>query len=109
LERKLKMIHFSFYVPITHAEKVKASIFEAGGGKIGNYDHCCFEIRGRGQFRPLEGNNAFVGQTNLVEYVEEVKIELVCEEDRLENVVKALKSSHPYETPAYYAIKTLNI
>ena len=103
------MVHFSFYVPVESAEKVKAALFAAGAGKIGNYDQCCFEIKGKGQFRPLEGHKAFIGQTNLVEYVEELKIELVCEDHLVESVVKALKSSHPYETPAYYAIKTLNI
>lgn len=103
------MIHLSFFVPAEFAETVKAAVFEAGAGKIGNYDQCCFEIKGRGQFRPLEGHKAFIGQTNLVEYVEELKIELVCEDERLEEVIQALKSSHPYETPAYYAIKTLNI
>jgi hypothetical protein len=33
----------------------------------------------------------------------------VCEDQVLEAVVAALKKAHPYETPAYYAIKTLNI
>lgn len=103
------MIHLSFYVPETHLEIVKKSIFEAGGGKIGNYDSCAFEIRGMGQFRPLEGSHAFIGKKGIVEKVNEVKVELVVEEFLIEKVVHALKNSHPYETPAYYAVQTLNL
>lgn len=101
------MIHLSFYVPETHLEKVKLAVFNAGAGKIGNYDQCSFEIRGIGQFRPLEGSQPFLGKVNNVERVEEVKVEMVCADELLENVINALKSAHPYETPAYYAIKTI--
>lgn len=101
------MIHLSFYVPLTHLEKVKESIFKAGAGKIGNYDCCSFEIRGIGQFRPLENSNPFLGEQGELEKVEEVKVEVVCADDLIERVIEALKKAHPYETPAYYAIKTL--
>ncbi|MGE3611757.1 MAG: NGG1p interacting factor NIF3 [Bacteriovoracaceae bacterium] len=101
------MIHFSFYVPESHLEKVKKAVFDAGGGRIGNYDHCAFEIRGVGQFRPLEGSHAFLGKVNEIERVQEVKVELVCSDELLDGIIKALKDAHPYETPAYYAIKTL--
>jgi structural toxin protein (hemagglutinin/hemolysin) RtxA len=102
------MIHLSFYVPETHAEIVKKAVFDAGGGRIGNYDHCAFEIRGMGQFRPLGGSDPFMGKLDQLEKVLEIKIELVVEEPLIENVIKALIAAHPYETPAYYAIKTLN-
>lgn len=102
------MIHLSFYVPVKDAERVKEAVFQAGGGKIGNYDSCAFEIRGIGQFRPLEGSRPAIGSQDQVEKVEEVKVEIVCEEHLIEDVVRALKKSHPYETPAYYAIKMLD-
>jgi len=92
---------FVFYVPSEHAEDVKQAVFEAGGGQIGDYDCCCWQTTGQGQFRPLEGSNPFIGETGTVEHVEEIRVELVCAEDRLEPVLKALTDSHPYETPAY--------
>lgn len=103
------MIHLSFYVPATHLDSVKAAVFAAGGGRIGNYESCCFEIRGVGQFKPMSGSQPFVGQMGQVEVVDEVKVEMVCAEENSEKVIEALKHSHPYETPAYYAIKTVNL
>ncbi len=101
------MIHIAFYVPVKDAEKVKNAMFQAGAGKIGLYDSCSFETKGIGQFRPLPGSRPAIGVNLELERVEELKVEMVCEEHLAESVIEALKKSHPYETPAYYAIKTL--
>ena len=103
------MIHLIFYVPLTHAEKVKKAVFEAGAGRIGDYDQCSWEIQGHGQFRPLKGASPYIGQVNALEKVEELKVELVCQEHLLASVIQALKSAHPYETPAYFAFKALDL
>ena len=103
------MIHLFFYVPVKDAEKVKNAMFKAGAGKIGNYDYCSFDIKGIGQFRPLPGSHPSVGAEGKIEQVEELKVEMVLEDQVLDQVIKALKANHPYETPAYYAIKTLGL
>ena len=103
------MYHLAFYVPSEYADRVKEKIFQAGGGRIGNYDKCSFEYEGRGQFRPLTGSTPFVGEEYRTEIVSEIKVEMVCEEQYLAGVIKALKESHPYESPAYYVVKTLSI
>lgn len=104
----MSVIHISFYVPLDHAEKVKSAMFQAGAGKIGNYDCCSFETPGVGQFRALTGSDPFIGKVNELETVKELKIEMVLEDHLVEKVVSALKKSHPYETVAYYLIKTLD-
>jgi structural hemagglutinin/hemolysin toxin protein RtxA len=102
------MFHIAFYVPEDHAEKVKESMFQVGAGKIGNYEKCSFESKGMGQFKPLPGSLPFIGTTDQLERVQELKVEMVCSEELIEDVIRALKLSHPYETPAYHVIKTLN-
>lgn len=102
------MIHISFYVPVKDADRVKNAMFQAGAGRIGNYDYCSFETKGTGQFRPLAGSNPTLGSEGIVEKVDELKIDLVCEDTYIRDVIAALKKSHPYETPAYYTIKTLD-
>ena len=89
------------YVPKTHVEEVKNALFAAGAGRIGNYDRCCWQIPGTGQFRPLDGSTPHIGQKHKTETVEEFKIELVFEGSRKTQIIEALKKSHPYETPAY--------
>ncbi len=91
----------AFFVPDSHVEMVKDAVFAAGGGRIGDYDHCAWQVLGSGQFRPLDGSQPFIGETGRVERVEEWKVELVVGDEFIRAVVAALKASHPYETPAY--------
>lgn len=95
------------YVPETHVEAVKKAIFDAGAGQIGNYDCCCWQTSGVGQFRPLPGSKPFLGSANAVEKVDEIKLELICLSELIPAVIAALRQAHPYETPAfqYWPIK----
>ena len=95
------MYKLCFFVPQAHAEKVKAAVFAAGAGEIGDYDHCCWQTLGQGQFRPLTGSQPFLGNEGQLQIVRELKIEMVCANALIANVVMALKLSHPYEEPAY--------
>lgn len=89
------------YVPESHAEVVKQAMFAAGAGKIGNYDCCCFQTVGRGQFRPLDGSSPYLGSQGSVEHVTEWKLEMIFPEEKLREVIAALRQAHPYETPAF--------
>jgi hypothetical protein len=95
------MYKLAFFVPQSHLEPVKDAVFAAGGGRIGSYDRCSWQVVGLGQFRPLNGSQPFIGQSGVVEHVQEWKVELVVAEQVIHQVVAALKQSHPYETPAY--------
>ena len=95
------MFKICVYVPENSVEKVKQALFEAGAGRIGNYDSCCWQTAGSGQFRPLEGSNPAIGSLNEVEFIPEVKVELVCADDLIKQAIAAMKQSHPYEEPAF--------
>lgn len=95
------MYKLCFYVPESHLESVKSALFEVGAGKIGDYDSCCWQTKGLGQFRPLEGSAPYIGQTGKVEQLEEYKVEMVFSDELKAKVVEALKQAHPYEEPAY--------
>jgi len=102
------VIKFVVFVPLTHLEQVKNAMFEAGAGKIGNYDRCSFELVGKGQFRPLEGSTPFLGSTNQVESVDEARVEMVCEDAVSKAVLHAMKRAHPYEEVAFDLVKLLS-
>ena len=95
------MYKICVYVPEKSVENVKQALFDAGAGRIGNYDSCCWQSVGSGQFRPLSGSNPAVGRLNEIETVQEVKIEMVCADDLVKSAVQALRDSHPYEEPAF--------
>lgn len=102
------MYKFCFFVPETYLESVKEAVFEAGAGRIGHYDCCAWQVKGSGQFRPLTGSDAFIGQTHRLETVEEYRVEMVCEKSKMPEIIQAFKAAHPYETPAYDVIEMLN-
>ena len=95
------MYKLSFFVPASHLDTVKMAVFAVGAGRIGDYDSCCWQALGQGQFRPLSGSNPHLGQQGKVETVEEYRVELVCEDKLINAAVKALVEAHPYEEPAY--------
>lgn len=104
------MYQLIFYVPESHLEIVKSALFNAGAGRIGDYEHCAWQTLGSGQFRPLSSSTPFIGSIDQLESLEEYKVEMVCEAGAIKQVLQALLISHPYQTPAYSVLemKTIN-
>jgi len=96
---------FSFYVPVEHADSTKAAAFKAGAGKLGDYEHCCWQTIGQGQFRPVEGANPFVGELGSTHHLDELKVEMIVKSGSIKDVVVAMKQAHPYEEPAYHVVR----
>jgi dinuclear metal center YbgI/SA1388 family protein len=84
-----------------NAEQVRNALFEAGAGKIGNYEDCSFNSQGIGTYMGNENSNPEIGDR--FEFVEakEIKIEVTFEKHLQGKVLKALFSSHIYEEVAY--------
>lgn len=95
------MYKLSYFVPATHLEATKQALFDAGAGRIGDYDCCCWQVLGQGQFRPLPGSQPFLGSEGEIETVAEYRVELVVEERLARAAVDALRAAHPYEEPAF--------
>ncbi|MBY6191338.1 YqfO family protein [Microbulbifer agarilyticus] len=95
------MFKLCIYVPETHLEPLKQAIFDAGAGRIGDYDRCCWQVLGTGQFRPLDESQPFIGQRGQVEQVAEYRVETVCADDVVDEVLVAMRRAHPYEEVAF--------
>jgi dinuclear metal center YbgI/SA1388 family protein len=89
------------FCPVDHAEMVRNSIFDAGGGHIGNYDSCSFNTEGKGSFRAGAGTDPFVGERDKVHFEPEIRIEIVFPDFIQDKIIQALLGSHPYEEVAY--------
>ncbi|ADZ89964.1 NIF3 1 [Marinomonas mediterranea] len=99
------MYSLVFYVPETHLEVVKDAVFAVGGGQIGDYEKCCWQTLGQGQFKPTANATPFIGEAGGdVESVDEYRVEMVLKSELKVQVVTALKSAHPYEEVAYHLI-----
>jgi hypothetical protein len=95
------MYKLCVHVPQTHVEVVKQAVFAAGGGRIGDYDSCCWQVLGQGQFRALRGSQPFLGQHDQLETLAEWQVEMVLADELVNAAVEALRQAHPYETPAF--------
>lgn len=84
-----------------NVEQVRNALFDAGAGKIGNYEDCSFNSQGIGTYMGNENSNPEIGER--FEFVEapEVKIEVTFEKHLQSKILKALFSNHVYEEVAY--------
>ena len=87
-------------IPIENVEEVRNAICEAGAGIIGNYTYCSMSTKCIGTFKPNDNANPYIGENNKLEFVEEEKLEVVCNVDNVKKVISKLRKVHPYEEPA---------
>lgn len=97
----ITMYKLCFYVPESHLEFVKDSLFDAGAGRYKDYDRCSWQVVGDGQFRPLKGSRPFIGNINELKTIPEFRVEMVISSDKIEEIIQILLDAHPYEKPAY--------
>jgi dinuclear metal center YbgI/SA1388 family protein len=84
-----------------NAKKVRTALFDAGAGKIGNYDDCSFNSQGIGTYKGNEDSNPEIGERFEFIEAQEIKIEVTFEKHLQSKILKALFSNHVYEEIAY--------
>lgn len=105
---EIKRVKIFVTIPVEDVEKVREAVCGAGAGIIGNYDCCTTSIKSVGTFRPNENANPYIGTQNKLEFVEEEKLEFVCDVRNVKNVIKKLRENHPYEEPAIDIVPLLD-
>ena len=89
------------FVPREALDAVREALFEAGAGRIGDYQHCSWYGEGTGTFLGGESTAPSVGIPGKEERVAELRLETVYPAERELDVVRALREAHPYEEPAF--------
>ena len=89
------------FVPAESLDALRDALFEAGAGRIGDYERCSWYTEGTGTFLGGESTEPSVGQPGREERVAELRLETVYPADREAEVVAALRRAHPYEEPAF--------
>jgi hypothetical protein len=95
------------FVPVGSLETVRDALFDAGAGRIGDYERCSWYAEGTGTFRPLAGASPTIGEVGAEEHVAELRLETVFPAERQQDVVAALRRAHPYEEPAFDVFERL--
>jgi hypothetical protein len=89
------------YVPCENSDAVRAAVFEAGAGHIGDYSHCSWSVTGTGQFLAQDGASPAIGSIGTVERVTEDRVEVIAPARARGAVLAAMRAAHPYEEPAF--------
>ncbi len=111
-----RWVKLTTMVPTADAQQVRAALFDACGGEIGNapnfgaqnYDCCSFNVEGIGTFRANDGTDPTVGDIGNLHHEKEVMITMLVRKPYLNRVIATLKQVHPYQTPAYEITELLN-
>lgn len=101
-----------FFVPHSYVDVCKDAVFDTGAGTFpgGKYSKCCFQMPGQGQFMPADGANPAIGAVGALEFVQEMKVEVICVgRSIMLHAVEALKKAHPYEEVAYEVYRMENV
>lgn len=114
LARKLKLKNIRFlktagntqlklvvFLPQTHVTKVSEALFSAGAGVIGEYSRCSYKLEGTGTFLGSERSNPATGKRGRAEEVAETRLEVIADKWNIDEIIKRMKETHPYEEPAY--------
>jgi dinuclear metal center YbgI/SA1388 family protein len=89
------------FVPPENADAVRAAIFAAGAGRIGEYSQCSWSVTGTGQFLPEEGAAPAIGNVGAPARVVEDRVEAIAPARARREVLSAMRAAHPYEEPAF--------
>ena len=108
-ERRELMEPFTYckleiFIPETHLKALQKALQEVDAGHIGKYDSCMSYSPVTGCWRPLEGSSPFIGKCGTISMEPELKAEVTCRTERLEETLAAIKKVHPYEEPVITVI-----
>lgn len=111
LHQKTNQVKLIVFVPTKFLEKVSNALFSNGAGIIGEYENCSFNTMGFGTFKGSKNSNPLIGKKLTFEKVDEIRLEVLVDSWKLNNVIDTLKKVHPYEEPAYdiYPLQNENV
>lgn len=103
----IKKVKIFVTIPKEYLDEVRIAMCDAGAGVIGNYNYCSTSVKSIGTFMPNDNANPYIGDNNKLEFVDEEKLEVICDIENVKKVIQELRKVHPYEEPAIDIIPLL--
>lgn len=86
-------------IPEEKISELRDAVCNAGAGVLGNYTYCSSYSKVNGTFIPNDKANPYTGTNNTLQFVEEIKFEILCDVKLVKKVLKIIREIHPYEEP----------
>ena len=96
------------FIPESHLRALQQALADVDAGHIGKYDCCLSYSPVTSCWRPLEGTSPYLGRAGELSTEPELKVEVTCRTERLEETLRAVRAVHPYEEPVINAIPLLS-
>ncbi|MBR6409292.1 MAG: divalent cation tolerance protein CutA [Alphaproteobacteria bacterium] len=87
------------FIPETHLKLLQHALQKADAGHFGKYDSCLSYSHVTGVWRTLDGATPYLGKIGEISEEPEIKVEVACKKENLEQTIQAIKAVHPYEEP----------
>ena len=97
---KVSKVKIFVTIPTENTQEVRNIICKAGAGIIGEYSYCTTCVKSIGTFIPNDNAKPYIGKSNKLKFVEEDKLEVICDIKNAKHVISELRKVHPYEEPA---------
>ena len=108
MQLDIKKVEIIVTMPKEHVEKIRTAICAAGAGVMGKYTFCTISTNIVGTFIPSDDASPYIGESNKLEFVEETKLEVICDVDKVKDVLDIIHQVHPYEEPGIDIIPLLS-
>ena len=95
----VKKVKIIVMVPGENTQEIREAVCLEGAGIIGNYSYCTTSTKSVGTFRPSKNANPYIGEKEKIEFVDEEKLEVVCDINIAKRVLNKIREVHPYEEP----------
>ena len=104
----IEKVKIAVFIPEEKVSELRDAVCNAGAGVIENYTYCTSSTKVAGTYIPNENANPYEGTANTLEFVDEIKLEFVCDVKIVKNILKIIREIHPYEEPCIDIIPLLN-
>ena len=102
--KDIKYCKLEIFIPESHFKLLCNKLKELDAGHIGNYSECLSYSEVISRWKPLNNTKPYIGNTNEISEEKELKVEVTCEINNIEKILKGIKSVHPYEEPVINVI-----
>lgn len=104
----IKNVKIIVFIPEEKVSELRDAVCDAGAGVIGNYTYCTSAAKVSGTYIPNEKAQPYEGTQNTLEFVDEIKLEFLCEVKKVKKIIKIIRDIHPYEEPCIDIVPLLN-
>lgn len=104
----IKNVKISVFIPEEKVSELRDAVCNAGAGILGKYSYCTSNTKVSGTYIPNEKAEPYIGTANTLEFVEEIKLEFLCDLKKVKEIVKIIREIHPYEEPEIDIIPLLD-